>query len=103
MFTKGSTGGQGGDLWSKGGMVDLKHGWTKATPASEPITLRWTTTQTFCQLLDCGNFCRTFELALRGHDEREELVNPGIFRGLWLCLTLDNEGEFQGYFENNPK
>ena len=27
-------------------------------------------------------FCGAFELALRGHDESESSVNPGIFRGL---------------------
>jgi hypothetical protein len=34
------------------------------------------------KLLDAIKFCVAFELALRGHDERVESNNPGIFRGL---------------------
>lgn len=34
------------------------------------------------KLIDCIRFCGAFELALRGHDETEESLNPGVFRGL---------------------
>ncbi|KAJ1125258.1 hypothetical protein NDU88_003691 [Pleurodeles waltl] len=34
------------------------------------------------KLIDCVKFCGAFELALRGHDETEESLNPGVFRGL---------------------
>lgn len=34
------------------------------------------------KIIDCVEFCGAFELALRGHDETESSVNPGIFRGL---------------------
>ncbi|KAJ1203148.1 hypothetical protein NDU88_006942 [Pleurodeles waltl] len=34
------------------------------------------------KLIDCVKFCGAFELALRGHDETEESINPGVFRGL---------------------
>ncbi|KAJ1157001.1 hypothetical protein NDU88_009717 [Pleurodeles waltl] len=34
------------------------------------------------KLIDCVKFCGAFELVLRGHDETEESLNPGVFRGL---------------------
>ncbi|XP_069505521.1 zinc finger MYM-type protein 1-like [Ambystoma mexicanum] len=34
------------------------------------------------KLIDCVRFCGAFELALRGHDETEDSLNPGVFRGL---------------------
>ncbi|KAJ1188621.1 hypothetical protein NDU88_005380 [Pleurodeles waltl] len=34
------------------------------------------------KLIDCVKFCGAFELALRGHDETEDSLNPGVFRGL---------------------
>jgi len=34
------------------------------------------------QIIECIKFCGIFELALRGHNEKEDSVNPGIFRGL---------------------
>lgn len=33
-------------------------------------------------IINCVRFCGAFELALRGHDERESSSNPGIFKGL---------------------
>lgn len=33
-------------------------------------------------IINCIRFCGTFELALRGHDEKDTSLNPGIFRGL---------------------
>ena len=35
-----------------------------------------------CKIINCVKFCGVFELALRGHDETDSSVNPGIFRGL---------------------
>ncbi|KAM4678573.1 zinc finger MYM-type protein 1-like isoform 1-T2 [Discoglossus pictus] len=34
------------------------------------------------KIIDCIRFCGAFELALRGHDESETSLNPGVFRGL---------------------
>ncbi|GBM57640.1 hypothetical protein AVEN_225018-1 [Araneus ventricosus] len=34
------------------------------------------------KIIDCILFCGAFELALRGHDEREDSLNTGVFRGL---------------------
>ncbi|KAK4875694.1 hypothetical protein RN001_012116 [Aquatica leii] len=34
------------------------------------------------KIINCIKFCGAFELALRGHDEKETSENPGIFRGL---------------------
>ncbi|KAJ1199597.1 hypothetical protein NDU88_003431 [Pleurodeles waltl] len=34
------------------------------------------------KLIHCVKFCGAFELALGGHDETEESLNPGVFRGL---------------------
>lgn len=43
------------------------------------------------RIIDCIKFCGAFELALRGHDERETSENPGIFRGLVdLVSSLDD-------------
>lgn len=44
------------------------------------------------RIIDCVKFCGFFELALRGHDERETSENPGIFRGLVdLIATADSK------------
>ncbi len=39
------------------------------------------------RIIDCVKFCGVFELAMRGHDERESLDNPGIFHGLVDFVT----------------
>ncbi|XP_078539195.1 zinc finger MYM-type protein 1-like [Lissotriton helveticus] len=45
-------------------------------------------------LIDCIRFCGTFELVLQGHDESENSLNPGMFRGLVdLSASLDREME----------
>ena len=42
------------------------------------------------KLIDCVKFCGAFELAMRGHDERDESTNAGIFRGLVnLMASID--------------
>lgn len=34
------------------------------------------------KIIDCIKFCGNFEVPLRGHDETDDSVNPGVFRGL---------------------
>ena len=34
------------------------------------------------KIINCIKFCGAFELALRGHNEQEDSLNPGIFKGL---------------------
>lgn len=34
------------------------------------------------KIVNCIKFCGAFELALRGHDEKPDSLNPGVFRGL---------------------
>lgn len=34
------------------------------------------------KIIDCIEFCGDYEIPLRGHDETENSLNPGIFRGL---------------------
>ncbi|KAL4153204.1 hypothetical protein QTP88_001037 [Uroleucon formosanum] len=34
------------------------------------------------KIIDCIRFCGAFELALRGHGETADSVNPGVFKGL---------------------
>uniref|UniRef100_A0A8D0HC97 Uncharacterized protein n=1 Tax=Sphenodon punctatus TaxID=8508 RepID=A0A8D0HC97_SPHPU len=46
------------------------------------------------RIIDCMRFCGGFELALRGHDETENSLNPGVFRGrLNLMATIDKAVE----------
>lgn len=33
-------------------------------------------------IINCVRFCGAFELALRGHNEKKDSTNPGVFRGL---------------------
>jgi hypothetical protein len=43
------------------------------------------------KIIDCIKFCGAFELALRGHNEKSDSENPGIFRGLInFSSELDN-------------
>lgn len=43
------------------------------------------------KIIDCIKFCGAFELALRGHYESADSVNPGIFRGLVnFTSTIDD-------------
>jgi hypothetical protein len=34
------------------------------------------------EIINFNRFCGAFELALRGHDEKDTSLNSGIFRGL---------------------
>lgn len=114
LLFEGSTGGQGGDLWSRG-MSDLKHiservkkhdnsrahldcclklamlgraniaiqldeGYHASIRAHNKDVDH--NRHILSKLIDCVKFCGAFELALRGHDEKEDSENPGIFRGL---------------------
>uniref|UniRef100_H2ZT00 DUF4371 domain-containing protein n=1 Tax=Latimeria chalumnae TaxID=7897 RepID=H2ZT00_LATCH len=46
------------------------------------------------KLIDCVHFCGAFELALRGHNETESSLNPGVFRGLVdLVSSIDSAME----------
>jgi len=43
------------------------------------------------KIIECIKFCGAFELALRGHNEKSDSENPGIFRGLInFSSELDN-------------
>ncbi|XP_049956318.1 zinc finger MYM-type protein 1-like isoform X1 [Schistocerca serialis cubense] len=50
------------------------------------------------RLIDCIKFCGAFELALRGHDEREDPENPGVFRGL-VNLVSAIDGSMKEHLE----
>ena len=50
------------------------------------------------KIIDCIKFCGEFELLLRGHDERVDSTNPGVFRGL-LDLTSNLDSSFKSHFE----
>lgn len=51
------------------------------------------------KLIDCIKFCGAFELALRGHDERDTSENPGIFRGL-VDLMASIDRDLNDHLEN---
>ena len=51
------------------------------------------------KIIDCIKFCGAFELALRGHDESEESVNPGIFRGL-VDFTSELDSALKEHLNN---
>jgi len=65
------------------------------------------------KIIDCIRFCGAFELALRGHDETADSVNPGIFTGIInftaelvyaLKTHLEKATVFKGrYFKRNSK
>ena len=50
------------------------------------------------KLIDAVKFCGVFELALRGHNERDTSDNPGIFRGL-INLMADLDGTLKQHIE----
>jgi len=53
------------------------------------------------RLIDCVKFCGVFELALRGHDESTESLNPGIYRGLIDFVSEIDMSMKQHLQENN--
>lgn len=52
------------------------------------------------RLIDCIKFCGAFELALRGHDERVDSQNPGIFKGL-VNLMAEIDTTLKSHIENS--
>jgi hypothetical protein len=50
------------------------------------------------QIINCIKFCGVFELALRGHDETDVSLNPGIFRGL-INLTAELDAALKDHIE----
>ena len=51
------------------------------------------------KLIDCIKFCGSFELALRGHDESSDSINPGIFRGL-VDFVAEIDGVLSEHLEH---
>lgn len=52
------------------------------------------------KIIDCIKFCGAFELALRGHDEKKDSSNPGIFRGL-INFSSELDIALKDHFENS--
>ncbi|CAH1998384.1 unnamed protein product [Acanthoscelides obtectus] len=52
------------------------------------------------KIIDCIKFCGAFELALRGHDEKDGSSNPGIFRGL-INFTAELDIALKDHFEKS--
>lgn len=61
------------------------------------------------KIINCIKFCGAFELALRGHDEKSNSENPGVFRGLInfsselgsvLKCHIENSSVFKGLSES---
>jgi hypothetical protein len=50
------------------------------------------------KIINCIKFCGVFELALRGHDETDVSLNPGIFRGL-INLTAELDAALKDHIE----
>ena len=50
------------------------------------------------KIIDCIKFCGAFELALRGHNESEDSLNCGIFRGL-INFTSELDTALKKHFE----
>lgn len=57
------------------------------------------------KIINCIKFCGAFEFALRGHDEKSNSENPGVFRGLMnfsselhsvLKCHIENSSVFKG-------
>lgn len=52
------------------------------------------------KIIDCLIFCGKFELPLRGHNEKADSDNPGIFRGL-LNFAGKLDENLKVHFENS--
>jgi len=50
------------------------------------------------KIIDCIRFCGAFELALRGHDEKADSINPGVFRGL-INFSAELDSALKTYLE----
>ena len=60
------------------------------------------------KIIDCIKFCGAFELALRGHEETDDSLNPGIFKGLInfsseLDVALNEHFEKSSVFKGTSK
>lgn len=51
------------------------------------------------KIINCIKFCGAFELALRGHDEKPNSQNPGVFRGL-INLSSELDTVLKCHIEN---
>lgn len=50
------------------------------------------------KIINCIRFCGAFELALRGHDEKENSDNRGIFREL-VNFSAELDKDFTDFFK----
>lgn len=64
------------------------------------------------KIVNCIKFCGAFELSLRGHDEKPNSENPGVFRGLInfsseldtvLKCHIENSSVYLKVYLINPK
>ena len=51
------------------------------------------------KIIYCIKFCGNFELPLKGHDEHNVSLNPGVFRGL-LDFTSSLNTSFKSHLES---
>ncbi|GBN48476.1 hypothetical protein AVEN_210074-1 [Araneus ventricosus] len=52
------------------------------------------------KIIDCILFCGAFELALRGHDECEDSLNMGVFRGL-INFSAELDSSLKDHFTSD--
>jgi len=52
------------------------------------------------KIINCIKFCGAFELALRGHDEKSNSENPGVFRGL-INFSSELDSVLKCHIENS--
>jgi len=52
------------------------------------------------KIIDCIKFCGAFELALRGHDEKDDSANPGVFKGL-INFSTELDIALKDHFEKS--
>ena len=56
------------------------------------------------KIIDCIIFCGNFETPLRGHDKKDDSVNPGVFRGLVnFASKFDSDLETSTVFKGVSK
>ena len=51
-------------------------------------------------MIDCTIVCGNFETPLRGHNEKDDLVNPGVFRGL-INFASKLDPDFRNHLETS--
>ncbi|KAE9529173.1 hypothetical protein AGLY_011969 [Aphis glycines] len=52
------------------------------------------------KIINCIKFCGAFELALRGHNEKSNSENPGVFRGL-INFSSELDSVLKCHIENS--